>query len=355
MPARSVVLVAALCALTACGVKNIDDELDPDPIVRSDQDPPDYTQLRPARRDPSLPKDLAGLISALGDARQADAAIAELVARGGDAVPARGRAILALSAIDDPRVNDALLSIQDDTGDASLVRTWAAAARIRRAKTLDDVLGFAPLLSTFPALERPISLQVEARSEELGDIAGALRLIEASPQLGQVLNDAILGAGAEPLVEAMLTGPTQEVRRLAAGYLATLGQRDASTADAVARGLAFRIGAEQVPWAGGPLYVPSMGWSEKSARAAVGGLVSWFVFTSEEGMQTERQQVFNNLQSINLIRPAGLSRASNDARQLLLDWGGVVGREGIEKILAEQGLTDDPDYANVLGQLGGGR
>jgi len=362
-------LLLAFCLMSACGFRNANRAIDEDIIadedvasddgVASGEDP---SQLKRSRRTP--PKGAESLIEDLASPERADEAIAQLVEMGSDALPAlevaasagyelpvRGRAILALSQLDAPEVDGLLLAIQDDTQDETLARTWAAAARVNRAETLDDVLGFAPLLTTFPGLERPLKLRVEATVGELKDVSGALRMIEADANIGAVLSDAVLAAGAAPLVDAMLTGSTQQVRILAAGYLATLAQQDKETVDAVSAGLRFQVGAESVPWAGGPLYVPSLTYRGDQARSLVGSLITWYLFADDKGLQEEKQQVYNNLQSVNLIRPAGLQWAPNEPVELLKAWGQAVGPEAIEKILAELGLSKDKRYAAVVKEL----
>jgi len=359
-------LLLAVCLTSACGFRNANRELDEDIIadeaVASADGDEDPSQLRRARRTP--PKGAESLIEDLASPERAAEATAQLVDMGAEALPAleiaasagyelavRGRAIVALSQIDAPEVDGLLLAIQDDTQDELLARTWAAAARVNRAQTLDDVLGFAPLLATFPGLERPIKLRVEATAGELEDVSGALRMIEADPNIGAVLTDAVLAAGAEPLVTAMLTGPTQQVRMLAAGYLATLAQQDKAAVDAVIDGLRYKPGAEAVPWEGGPLYVPSLSYRGDQARSLVGALITWYLYADEENLQEQKQQVYNNLQSVNLIRPAGLQWAPNEPTELLKAWGQAVGPEAIEKILAELGLTKNSRYAAVVKDL----
>ncbi len=347
-------LLLGLSLLASCGIKNIDDdspapELPRDGLVRGED---------PAPQEPAEPP---AAIADLASAERYQQAIEALVARGEDALPeleraaapggdlpVRGRAILALARIPGERAEALLLAIQDDSEDVMLARTWAAAARIQRAEHLDDVLGFAPLLSTMPALARPLSLRVQATAGELEDIPGALRLIEADEALGAVLSEAILARGPEPLSRAALTGDTQRVRQLAAGFLATLIQRDPAAADVAADSYRFDPRAEAVPWAGGPLYIPAAAWDGDRARRIVGGLITWYLFADQRGDQEAKRQILNNLRSVNLSGPAGLGWVDGDPVQLLGSWADVVGREGAEAVLEPLGLEGDGRYAAAL-------
>ncbi len=98
------------------------------------------------------------LILLIGSALSATVGSLAQQARHGS-LTARGEAIIALSAQRSPAADAALRELHEDEGQDMLVRTWAAAARIQQATSLDELLALSELLQTFPALARPIRLQ----------------------------------------------------------------------------------------------------------------------------------------------------------------------------------------------------
>ena len=142
------------------------------------------TPKRPITEVLNLPEDQAGLVAAMEEKETAGAATEKLVAMGPEVVPtlrdvalhgedigSRGWAITGLQQIPGPEADKALLGIQEYGAAPELVRTWAAAARINRCADLDCVMALAPLSQQYPALGRPIRLQVEAKGDQLGDLA----------------------------------------------------------------------------------------------------------------------------------------------------------------------------------------
>ena len=313
----------------------------------------------------NLPDDQAGLISALADAEQAQNAIPKLVAMGDDAVPAlrdtalhgkdiaqRGWAIQALQQIPGQDADTALLGIQDYGQAPELVRTWAAAARINRCDDIDQVLAFAPLAQTWPALNRPIQLKVEALATELTDPGAAIAAVQMNPNLATILAPIILGGGSDPLMETMLGHDSTEVRRMAAAYLGTWAGTDNKNAMDIAKGYSYTPGAEAVIWEGGALYVPSIAWRKKEAQVLAGHLVSWHLFCDRKGLFDEKNQIFNNLQSINLHQAAGWPGwPSTDTNELLVQYGQAAGKDALAKVLAEHGVQDDEKYVNLMKQV----
>ena len=313
----------------------------------------------------NLPEDQAGLVLAMEEKETAGAAVEKLVAMGPQVVPtlrdvalhgqdigARGWAITGLQQLPGPEADKALLGIQEYGAAPELVRTWAAAARINRCGELDCVMALAPLSKQYPALGRPIRLKIESKGDQLGDLASALQAVASTPTLAEALTPIILASGTGPLAGEMFTHPENEPRRLAAGYLGTLGQASGAQMD-IAKLYAYTPGAEQVPWQGGALYVPGLTWDKKEAKVLSGYLVSWHLYCDRMGLTQEKQQIYNNLQSINLHRPAGWPDwPSRDTNALLVQYGQAAGRPALEKVLSEHGVKDDTKYQGLLDQVG---
>ncbi len=353
-----------LClSLLACNRGTDEELIDADEPVAHLQ----VNQAKPGElvRVVNLPQDQAGLISALSDPDSAQEALEELVGRGAEAVPAlrdtamfgkdtsaRGWAIQGLARIDDDSAGEALVNIEQQGNAPMLIRTWAAAARVQRTTSLDEVLALAPLAQQYPGLDRPIRLKVEAFSSELTDVPSALRAVTLDPNLAQVLAPIILNQGLDPLIQVMFTEPDFNVRRMAAGYVGTWAGQDKDKARQIARAYAYTPGAEKVLWDGGALYVPSLAWQKKEAQALSGHLVSWHLFCDRTGLISEKQQIFNNLQSINLHQAAGWPGwPSTDTNELLVQYGQAVGKPALEKVLAEHGVLDEDKYQRLLTQV----
>ena len=118
----------------------------------------------------------AGLVRQLADPDRAEAAVESLAAHGDRFLPAlietartspdmtsRGWAVLALGNIPGRGADEALRGLHAEGSLPALVRTWAAAARIRRSRGVEELLALAPLLSQLPALDRPFEKAVAVR------------------------------------------------------------------------------------------------------------------------------------------------------------------------------------------------
>ena len=311
------------------------------------------------------------LIDQLADPKKASDAADELIKRGKPVVPdligeaiegndmaLRGWAIVCMSEIGGKDVEKRLTEIHGDKNQAMLVRTWAAAGRVNMAETSEQLLELAKLIPQFPALGRPVGLRLVAKLTEKGDEANAEDLLNVTitvPQLRQSLAPAILAVGADSLVKAMATAKNQNVRRQAAGYLGTLAaQGEDAVPSAVVKVYAFDAKAKAVPWNGGPLFVPGIKWGRDDARALVGNLIAWYLWSEEHNQKALQLQIHNNLRSLQLAAAAGYK--SPGFRQVgtdqwLLVWGRTAGKPAIQKMLAAQKLEDKPRYKKLLAQL----
>lgn len=305
----------------------------------------------------------AQLIEQLSDRDHAEAAVAELARRGADAIDplldaiadadeetAVGWAIVALSEIGDPRVDAELDKIHASTAYSMLVRTWAAAARIARADTLDALAAVAPLAQTFPAVQRPLGLRAAALvgdGRRVRDLDKLLALAQ-TPALRQALAPAVSAVGAPRLVRAMLRAPDMRTRQLAAAYVPAARGNPAA---AVRRALRFSPRARDVPWRGGPLYVPALQWSKDDAAAVVEALLRWHLWADLHGRPDEQTKIDNALRVWPLRSAAGYGQPRGgkvSTEQWLLAWGRAAGRDRVRAILAEQGVARQPRWRRVL-------
>lgn len=311
-------------------------------------------------------------VARLSDRTAATAALEELVAMKEDALPAviaeatrgkdtksRGWAIVALARIGGPEASKTLRKIEEDGRSSMLIRTWAAAARIELATTFAELADLSVLVDYYPAVQRPLSMKAEELATKKGaSLDSLLRLsyTDETGMLAPVLAEPILAFGVDPLARAMVRSRDDGARMQAAGYLGTLAERQGAADNeivglAVARAYAFNAQAKGVPWAGGALYIPGIAWEKAYATKLVGNLVKWSLYCDRAGDAECQAQIDNNLNSIGLADVVGFQMMGGGATGWLQGWAGVVGKDGIRKILREQGVERDPRYAPVLESL----
>jgi len=317
-------------------------------------------------------KVVESLVARLGDPTQSEAAGTALVALGEEAVvplyaeaveglnlATRGWAIVCLAQIGGEGMDQRLSTLQDDARQPELVRTWAAAGRVRLARTTSELTQLAQAVPSMPALGRPIGKRLVAllgTGSEGGStpVADLIQLSLKIPELQPTLASPILASQPEALVQAMATAEDQQVRRQAAGYLATLaGQGNTQVAAAVGKAYRFDPEAQAVPWHGGPLFVPGIRWQEQKeeARALAEDLIKWFLFCERNSLTAEMRQLHNNLRSLQLAKAAGYQ--SPGWREVgilewLTVWGQAVGMESLKKLLEEQGVAREARYVEIL-------
>ncbi len=118
--------------------------------------------------------------------------------------------------------------------------------------------------------------------------------------------------------------------------------------------LQFDSMSHEVPWDNGPLFLPGIQWSQENARELVGQLIRWNLWCDIKSKSEEQKQIHNNIRSLGLARAAGYQSPGwneVDCIAWLKSWGAVVGRDGIEAILKEQGVDRNDKYAGVLDVL----
>ncbi len=273
-----------------------------------------------------------------------------------ESIPKRGWAIAALADIGGQDIDEYLLNIHANNSQNKVVRTWAAAARVSMTRTTNGLIEKANLIGQFPSLGRPIGMRiVEDMKVNAGDIR-ANQVLEVAlkvPQIAAALAPVITAFTPQELVEVMVEGDADQVRRMSAGYLGAIANqgKQEEVASSVVESLVFDAMAKDVPWKGGALFLPGISWDKPNAKQLVGELVRWMLWCDVKDKQGEKRQIHNNLRSLALARVAGYQSPGwqeVDTNAWLAAWGKVVGRKGIEKILEEQDLSASGKYGEVL-------
>ena len=294
------------------------------------------------------------------DKKQVVDALINLTEADGE-LPQKGWAIAALAEIGGSDVDEKLLDIHANQDNAPIVRTWAAAARVSMTQSTNGLIEKANLIQTFPALGRPIGLRLVEQLNETDKPADLSKIIGATikvPQLSAALAPAIMAFGPEEIAKVAAHGNDNNLRRMAAGYLGALANQGQSSAVAelVISELQFNPAAQAVPWKGGALFLPGIQWGKTEAQQLVGQLIRWYVWSTERGDSASKQQLYNNLRSIQLARTAGYEVARpNDTNAWLVNWGNTVGKNKVRDILEEQNLLTNQKYAATLDSIQEGK
>lgn len=277
----------------------------------------------------------------------AEAVLGRVAWSDGDAV-ARGWAIVGLARVPTDGASERLQALADDPGESPLVRTWAAAGRISRATTLEELGRLAVWQHQgLAALDRPLRLRAETLVGE-APLVDQLR-VSQDPSLAALVADRVLAAPARDLVELMYTSPEDTVRRQAAAFAAakgTRGEDHREVAKAVTAALAFRR-AKAVPWEGGALYVPAVRWKGEDANLLVDALARWFLYLEVvQGKPDAATQVWNNLYSYQLLTACGYDMSLRRG-ELVQAVARVKGTAHARAMLADVGLEGDPRFLEV--------
>lgn len=313
---------------------------------------------------PALAATPEELARKLRDPKAADAALDELVALGKVAVPslqgeaiegkdlaARGWAIAGLGEIGGEAAAKTLLDLQDK-GSPELVQAWAAAARIKAIPDLDSLVKMIDLLQRFPATDRPFKEKLKALVvKDGGTSAESLLRMTTDGRLAPVVTDAVLALGMPRLIDVLTHGKDMTARQQAAAYLGVLAQQQGAAANeivggAVIKAYAFDPSMKDVPWAGGPLYVPGLSWDAPHAQRVTGALVAWDVWCQRKGRDEERRKIAINLQA--LAGFAGYQPDWQPTSDWIRIWSARMGRDKGLEILKAQGLEKDPAWLAKL-------
>ncbi len=235
------------------------------------------------------------------------------------------------------------------------MQTWAAAAVVAQTKDSAELIKLAPLINQFPALGRPIGMRlVEALAEKSGG-ATAEDMISVTitvPQLQQALAPAVMALGTDKLAEAMARAKDTNVARQATAYLATMAGKDRDgVAKAVIAKYKFNPKAKDVPW-NTALYVPGIQWGQDHGRNLVSNLISWYLWCDLNDKKQQIQQIHNNVAGVGIDQQVGYSSqalfANPTTEGYLTEWGKLVGRKELRRMLEEQGVADKDRFKRII-------
>lgn len=309
------------------------------------------------------------LIRDFDDPAKADAALEALVKKGMPAVrhligeaaegrnlTRRGWAIVALGRIGGADADRALMKIHTGKRQPTLVRTWAAAARIEAATQAHTLVELSALATEFPAVKRPLEKRFSTLAST-GSLSAAelISVVARMPQLQGVLLEPILALGVDRLVKVMVRARDDPQRRLAAAFLATAGARGKADEVAVAVVKAYRydVRSPETPWTGGALFVPSIQWKPGPARELTDSLMAWYVFAAKQNDSGTRLQIHNNLRGVGLAAAAGYrSPGWNDpgVERWLKVWVQARGAGAVRDMLKKQGALGKYGAAAGVGK-----
>ncbi len=270
----------------------------------------------------AAPPSVESLLAALSQPERAGRAADALVERGAPSVPGllllaenqkadlgqRGYAIACLARLEDARIEARLRRLHRDQDEQLLLRTWAAAARIQRSRSLQQTLELAPLVTMFAATDRPYvqKLQTQLATSQQLPVSQLLRVAKSQSAVAQALTRAVDRLDTDQLVEAMFVMDQDESRRLAAGLLGTQATRGVEVAPVVLARIRYRPKANVPPWDGGALFLPALQWNKAEARRLVLSMVEWYEWAEARDLgESVTRPLQNNLRSYQLWTTLG--------------------------------------------------
>jgi hypothetical protein len=347
------------------------------------------------------------LIDALDDPKESAQARQHIKARGQAAYPyliahlrnpdaplvSRGYALALLNEAEAPELDETLekLALEDPS---ELLQLWVKAALVDRSGSPAEILelfqpgsatlkshkGRALIATPLAELKRPIALKLQAQKSEMS-VELMLRFLQLDSQLGipgqqtyfqdsaaqvpgaspvtptikMVITPELLAAPSDQLNRLMFRSSYQEVRRSAAGLLASRAQENPERImSLVIEELALGRDIETVPWDGGALFIPQFSQLSKTqSTELIGALVRWSVWTELHNTPAHQvRPIENNLRSYNLWSRAGGNRAgwrsANGAGAWLEAYKTIAGKDAARRILKEQVVAKDSDLWLVV-------
>ena len=270
------------------------------------------------------PQQTRVLIDQLADGDEASQAADELIAAGkvslrslanlvqqSDSQVQRGWAIVCLAESEDLEADRYLrgLLTQDLP---ELEKTWVQSARIQRMTEIQDVVELFQKNRFDEALARPVERKVLSLLAEKGekDLEQILILTNGKPALSQALAAFFSSASPLDFANVSFTAKEDNIRRLATGYLASLGNNDETVPATVIKRLKFDSAATDYPWAGGALFLPSLQWNRADAEQLFLHLSLWMLLAEKQEDSATKQQLLNNLGDLSWRIPGVQVRAN---------------------------------------------
>ncbi len=270
-----------------------------------------------------------------------------------------------------------LRQLHNNSDEPKLVRTWAAAARIRMTSSPDELKEFFSLINRSSELIRPLKKQIARFDAADMTVDLVKKLIKkavrrgrrfpggrrrgvrrgASSSSGNDFASMIMKIGPEPLVEVMTSADQNWVRRMAASYLGGIAQKSSGKRKNVVQvledKLAYKQGMDEVPWKGGALFLPGINWKKEDARRIVKQLMTWYLWCNDRGKKAARNQINRNFRNRQFSRAAGVNLPgnSNSAVALIRAWGEATDRGEVQDILQTLNYEDKGKYRKVLREL----
>jgi Uncharacterized protein conserved in bacteria (DUF2330) len=290
----------------------------------------------------------------------------------------RGYCLTLMIKTPDKSVVDAVWETSEKT-QSPLVRLWSQAALVGFAESPEQLLALVdPEMAKASAdpdyprqaipvsaeLQRPIALKLKEWGQRLtledqlmflgvGQRAG--QAANVSPTIASVISPALREAKVDELVRLMFQSKSQEVRRLSAALLAGFQEEKRKAIFAsVMEELQVNSQSQQVPWAGGALFLPQFSNMNKSeAQELITGLTRWSVWTDiHKTPEAQVTPLENNLRSYNLWTAAGGGslnwRQAKGGKEWLQAYGKLLGAEAVADLLREQKVPKDSAFWAVV-------
>lgn len=288
----------------------------------------------------------------------------------------RGYCLALLAEKPDRSVKEATWAVATSSRSA-LVKLWSQAALVNYTESPKELLAlldpqFAKshgdpdgrVLPLSAELQRPIALRLREWESELS-LEQQLRFLgvaeraggasNVSPTVRAVVSPALREATPAQLVELMFRSDSQDVRRLSAAVLAGFKEEKRKAVfAAVMEQLQVDSRAEQVPWAGGALFLPQFSQMNKSeATELITGLTRWSVWTDlHKTPENMVRPLENNLRSYSLWTAAGGGqlnwRNARGGKEWLQAFGKLRGADAVASLLREQQVPRDSAFWAVV-------
>lgn len=306
-----------------------------------------------------ISSELQLLLDQLGTAETGDDAATQLAQRkgayepvlatafGGEDLIQQGWAIVAMRRMDNDRVDMGLMVLHDDDRANMLVRTWAAGARIARAKSADDLAKLSPEVKRFPALGRSYVKRL-VEGSDAKNLEALIAMAQTLPHLANELNTAIAAYGEVELIKVMQTAKSDTTRYRATQVLGGLAAgTDNTVAESMIAAYAANPDAKTYPWKGGALYLPNVAYTKEQAQDLLGNLIGWGLWlesTKPDGYKQQLQQIYNNLYSVGLLNRAGMGRPrSVSAKGWFELWKSAAGESKSNALLKAWKMGGNPE------------